>query len=140
MNIPRELLPQIETNQLEEFKTFLEGHGVWAEFKQLPARSLKPIQEHVNKEKVAALMKDPVKRAGPLIVSETGYILDGHHRWLAELAAAKDESPDSDPSMKCLWCHCSIKTLFELAHQFDGSFTKTVHEIRLVNFIPNRLF
>jgi hypothetical protein len=39
----------------------------------------------------------------------------------------------------CLWCGCTIKRLFELAHTFDGSFTKTVHEVRLISFVPNRL-
>lgn len=134
MNIPRELLPQIETDQLEEFKTFLEGHGVRAEFTHKIARSLQPIQEHVNKEKVKALIADPTKRAAPIIISESGYILDGHHRWLAEMACS-----DKRDTIKCLWCHTTIKSLFELAHQFDGSFTKTVHEVRLVNFIPNGL-
>lgn len=121
--IPRHYLPQIPSDRLEDFREFLNGQGIRVKLVRLPIDTLKPIQKHINRAKVEALKDDPIKLKNPLIVSKGGYVLDGHHRWVAE-----KELGEQDKIM-CLQCHCSVRELVEMGHQFDGSFTRTVYEV-----------
>lgn len=120
--IPRHLLPQIPSDKLDEFSDFLRGHGVRTKMHRLPIEQLKPIQKHINREKVESLKDNPIKLKNPLIVSQGGYVVDGHHRWVAEKELGEYSS------VNCLHCFCTVRELVELAHQFDGSFTKSVYE------------
>lgn len=120
--IPRHLLPQIPSDQYEAFAEFLRGQGIDVRLKRVPISSLKPIQSHIKRDKVDSLKKDAKALAQPLIVSKGLFILDGHHRYVAQ----KEEEPDSQKLV--FWCDCSIKELFEKAHLFEGSFVKTIHE------------
>lgn len=120
--IPRHALPQIPKDEIDTFRDFLIGYDVPAKFMMVPVRSLRPIQKHVNKDKVKKFMKDDKIGDIPLIVTSKGQILDGHHRWLA-IAALNPES-----KMLCLVCDCPLRDLVELGHEFEPSFTKTVQE------------
>lgn len=127
--IPRHLLPQIPGDQLEEFRKFLEGNGIATRLKRLSAKDLKPIQSEVNREKIEDFKAHPEKLAEPIVVSKGGYVLDGHHRWLAQ------KEIDPDRKMLCIVCECSIKQLVEMGHSFEGSFTKTVHEVQKQSYL-----
>jgi hypothetical protein len=120
--IPRHLLPQIPKDEQDNFREFLEGNDVKTTLKRIKASALKPIQSEVNQEKVDQLKKEPQALAEPIIVSKGGYLLDGHHRWVAQ------KELDPDAKMLCIVCECSIRQLVELGHEFDGSFTKTMKE------------
>lgn len=120
--IPRHLLPQIPSDKIEEFQEFLFDNGITSTFKRLPVEQLRPIQKHINRDKVEALKNNPIKLKNPLIVSGGGYVLDGHHRWVAEKELAERET------IFCLYCRCTIKQLVEFGHLFDPSYTKTVYE------------
>jgi len=123
--LPRHKLPQIPSDKLDEFVNFLRENGINAALRRLPIIKLKPIQQHVNRSKVEALKEKQDALSIPLIVSETGYILDGHHRWIAR----KELNPDE--SVNTIWCECPLRKLIELGHAFEPSFTKTVHERRI---------
>lgn len=61
-------------------------------YKELAA-ALRPTQAEMNCEKVAALtarLRAGTLPATCLFISSDYYIVDGHHRWAAELARAKD--------------------------------------------------
>jgi hypothetical protein len=88
----------------------------------VPVKFLKPIQSEVNRKKIENFKQNPDKLANPIIVSKGGYILDGHHRFLA----AKELDPNT--RIPALVARCGIKQLIELGHEFDGSFTRTVYE------------
>lgn len=120
--IPREFLPQIPSDQIDKFRTFLMGYGISSTLRRLPIAELKPIQSHINRNKVDALKDNPAKLKNPIMVSKGGYIIDGHHRWVAEKELGEQSR------MLCIHCDASLRKLIELAHQFDGSFTKTVYE------------
>jgi hypothetical protein len=120
--IPREHLPQIPANQRERFREFLRGMGVNSKWAKLPANSLKPIQQKVKKDKVEFFMSDDEKRQEPLIISKEGLILDGHHRYLAQMQV------DPEAKMKVLVCNCPMEQLIGLGHEFDGSEVKTMDE------------
>ena len=58
----------------------------------------------------------------PIIISKSGYILDGHHRFLAEKQLGHDY-------IKCLVCNCNIRKLLEMGHLFPGSEIKQLGEV-----------
>jgi hypothetical protein len=120
--IPRHLLPQIPATKLPEFVSHLREAGIRSGLAALPVIKLKPIQAHVNREKIENLKQksDLIKK--PLIVTREGYIVDGHHRWIA----LKENSVAKVP---CLVCMCSLREILELAHNFDHSYVKSVHEV-----------
>jgi len=120
--IPRNLLPQIPSDQYEAFKEFVNGNGVQMKLLFVPLAKLKPIQSHVNKEKIENLKKNPDKLANPIIMTKDGLILDGHHRFLA----AKALNPNG--KIPAFVAYCGLKELIELGHEFDGSFTRSVAE------------
>lgn len=120
--IPRHLLPQIPSDQYAEFQDFVVGNGVPMKLAFVPLDKLKPIQAHVNREKIESLKNNPEKLANPIIINKDGLILDGHHRFLA----AKELNPTGH--IPALVAQCGLKKLIELGHEFNGSFTRTVTE------------
>jgi hypothetical protein len=125
--IPRHALPQIPKEKYKDFIKFLEENGIKVSLVVVDTESLKPIQAHVNREKVDSFKKKPSALKLPVIISQGGLILDGHHRWIARLELAGDNtSPYMDTV--CIMAHCGIKKLVEMGHEFEGSFTKSVFE------------
>lgn len=120
--IPRNKMPQIPSHRMLEFVEFLGENGVTAVHKRLPIVQLRPIQQHVNWAKVEGLKAEQIKLSTPVIVSKKGYILDGHHRWIAR------KELDPNGQIICIVCDCPISKLFELGHEFEYSYTKSVHE------------
>jgi hypothetical protein len=121
--IPRHLLPQIPKEKLPEFVRYLDKEGIRVQKEDVPAKKLLPIQKHVNKEKVKSIIQDKDKALKiPLIVTSDGYLVDGHHRWLAALVLQKE-------TVNCLICECSLKDFLRIAHDFDHSYVKSVHEV-----------
>jgi hypothetical protein len=120
--IPRHLLPQIPSDEYDEFRQFLEDQGVAVKLLFVPVSKLKPIQSEFNRDKVEALKQKPEKLANPIIVNKDGFILDGHHRFVAV------KELDGSHKIPCYVANCNLKQLIELGHLFDGSFTRTVHE------------
>ena len=119
--IPRHLLPQIPADKIDEFIDFVRGNDIGVEFTKLPIIKLKPIQQHYNEDKVQSIRENPQAISQPIVISGGGYILDGHHRWMAR----KQEGLTNIPVIQC---HCPIRALVEFGHQFQFSETKTVDE------------
>jgi ParB-like chromosome segregation protein Spo0J len=72
-NIPRKLMPQITTNDLDGVFDYTT--------KPVNPRSLTPSQE----ERKFSPKKFRIKNPKPIIVDKEGRIIDGHHRWDAAL-------------------------------------------------------
>ena len=91
-DIPRKLMPQIY-----DAKKFAEQikkkYNVDSTFTKAPMGEFRPSQNEINKDRVDGVI-DAIKKktldSNPLVVSEDGYIIDGHHRW----AAYKKLSPE----------------------------------------------
>jgi hypothetical protein len=136
MPLQRDQLPQIPDNALGEFKKFVQQMGATVEDCMMPVTSLKAIQAHVNPDKVASL-KEKYRKDGalpPVQIANDGYILDGHHRWLA----IKEVDPSAE--IACVWYHCPITDLVRWGHEFDKSFVKTVYECTNYRVLANVLF
>jgi hypothetical protein len=132
MPIQRQLLPQIPS--VEKFAAFLHDQGVKSKVVPIAIAKLKPVQSEINREKVEKLKADDTGdnwEAKPIIVSSDGYVLDGHHRWVA----AKETDPHG--KIFALVCAAPIKKLVLLGHLCGDSFTKTVDESTIYSNTPS---
>ena len=88
MGITRDKMPQVKQDDYQEYKTYLKDNGVTLRPEVVDAKSLKPMQKEFSDQGVAKqLNRNKEKGEGmnpkPLLASSDGYIIDGHHRWLA---------------------------------------------------------
>lgn len=121
--IPRHLLPQIPRDKINEFRKFLESRGIKSHRQRKATNWFLPIQKHVNQDKVNSFIQDPSKiDDAPNIATADGYLVDGHHRWVA---AKKLKHEDLDSVV----CDCNLRDFLKVAHEFDHSFVKSVHEL-----------
>lgn len=123
-SIPRHLLPQIPKEKLPEFVRYLYDHGIKISKKLVPIEHLLPIQKNVNKEKVRSMIKDKKSLTIPIIITSDGYIVDGHHRWVAAHVEGKK-------NLDAIICDCPLSKFLKLSHDFDGSFVKSVNELTI---------
>lgn len=90
LGIPRSEMPQVKRKDRADFLNYLADHGVEQHVESVPANSLKPTQAEFAQGKV-----DRFKAGGPMdtrsvLVSSDGYVLDGHHQWLAAAQTGRD--------------------------------------------------
>jgi hypothetical protein len=88
--IPRIKMPQLNDQQMKDFPAYLRTKGYTTKDDDEKASHLRATQNELNGVKVAGIMDkllaDPNQHgAARLIVSRDNYILDGHHRWAAEV-------------------------------------------------------
>lgn len=105
-NIARSQMPQIADPQA--FVQYLDFVGIPVEIVDVPLKQLAPTQVNFDQAKVDAI-KAPY---GPIIVSDVGHILDGHHRYFAALV-----DPDTD-SISTYQCAAPINQLLKHAKDF----------------------
>lgn len=78
--LSRDFMPQIKDPY--DFLDELELHGIAHATETLDPRTLKSTQSDFDANKVFQMMQSHGETR-PIIVSNDGYVLDGHHRWLA---------------------------------------------------------
>lgn len=120
--LDRKQLPQIPKKQLRRFIEFVAGNGYGFRYARIPADQLKPIQKHLNTEKVKNMVEFPSEISHPLIIDRDNHIADGHHRWAADLVQ------DRHTPIFCVKFECNLDKLIELGHLFDGSEVRSIHE------------
>lgn len=76
--IPRANMPQIATADIPDFLSSLPGS---TSLEYLDPNELAPSQGEFDMEKVDGM--SPGAAQMPIMVSKDGYVVDGHHRWLA---------------------------------------------------------
>lgn len=113
--IPRSQMPQIQAEHRGAMVNFLSARGVQSTQEELSPESLKPTQAEFSPEKVRRAMG---RRQGnrSILVSSDGYVLDGHHQWLA----AREEGL----SIKAIRLDAPIRDLIDLAREFPSSTTE----------------
>jgi len=89
LNIPRKEMPQIKSEHRGAMTNFLTARGITATPETVEASSLKPTQREFSQAKVKQAL-DFKGSDRPILVSNDGFILDGHHQWLAK---AQQEAP-----------------------------------------------
>ena len=111
-DLEREDMPQIKPNKMDEFLEYLEDNGVAFEADiSLDAEDLKPTQKEFNPDKIHVYENDE----SPILVSQEGYVLDGHHRWMSAWTNSKDKQ------VNAIQVYLSIEKLMDIATEFDGA-------------------
>jgi len=81
-NIPRSEMPQIKAENRGAMVNFMKARDIDSEKNEVQAKSLKPTQQEFSPAKVKKAMElEGGNRS--ILVSNDGYVLDGHHQWLA---------------------------------------------------------
>lgn len=115
LNLPREQLPQIKAEHRGALVNFLGARGITHETDaEVDPASLKPTQGEFSPAKVQQA-REFVGGDRSILVSADGYVLDGHHQWLAKL--------DGGQPVKAIRLNAPIQDLLRLAHQFPSSTT-----------------
>lgn len=78
-------LPQIANH--EDFIQDLTISGIDHYNANLDPNTLEPTQSEFNDEKVQSLVASGGYKTFPILISNDGYIVDGHHRWKASQVA-----------------------------------------------------
>lgn len=85
LEIRREDLPQVKGKDLSEMLRIFAENGIKYRTGNVPTDILKPTQEDGKPSKVDAIATAITQGEStpPIVISVDGWILDGHHRWLA---------------------------------------------------------
>lgn len=112
LGVPRAEMPQISAEHRGALVEYLGANGVSAQAGVVQARSLKPTQAEFSEKKV--------KRAGQfsdgdraILISADGYVVDGHHQWLAMRGA--------NAPVQVLQLQAPIQNLLPLVSQFPSA-------------------
>ena len=123
LGIDRKQMPQISSQDVNEFISYLKSLGHAVTKSTLPIIQLKMTQKEFNDDKVKHLMKKGKSQLSkPVIVSKDNYLLDGHHRFLALY------NLDSSSKIPVVKVDVAIHTLLNLAKSFPKTYSKSIHE------------
>lgn len=113
LGIPRAEMPQIKGDHRGALIAFLKGKGIDYVTEDIPAADLKPTQAEfsVKKAEKWGEVRDGADRS--VLASSDGYILDGHHQWVAALAQNDD--------VKAIHFDAPIKELLAEVFQFPST-------------------
>lgn len=78
-------LPQVPAGSHEEVVERMIRGGVEVQGADIEVDVLRPVQDGINRQKVENI-KDSLQAGEsmrPIVISQDGYVLDGHHRWVA---------------------------------------------------------
>ncbi|MDR0261293.1 MAG: hypothetical protein LBI76_15945, partial [Comamonas sp.] len=85
LGIPRAEMPQIKASHRGALVNFLKARGIDSKAAEMPANDLKPSQAEFSQRKVDAA-RSFTGGDRSILVSSDGYVVDGHHQWLAKRA------------------------------------------------------
>lgn len=83
--IERKDMPQVKGKDIPSMFKIFDDNGIEYKKGKLIVGNLQPTQEDGIQSKVDSIVLDlkSGKKFPPIVVSMDGYIMDGHHRWLA---------------------------------------------------------
>ena len=118
LGIPRREMPQIRAHAIKAFVLYAEESGVQVRSTSRRVRDLRATQREINGAVVEDLAREglyALLRERPMLASEDGYILDGHHRWAALLTV------DPDQEVDLLEVQAPVREVLALARAFPGT-------------------
>ena len=121
MTFSRNLMPQIDSHKIDEYLKYLSDKNINHVKQKLPTKELKSTQMEFDKDKVAEMINNKAS-IKPIIVSNDGYILDGHHRWLA------DYNKDKNAETSAIVVNLPILELMRVSKYYNGVETKPIME------------
>ena len=112
-----------EVNVGELFREKLEAKGVDVRDTEVPAASLKASQNELKGANVAFMMSPNGQKVVNLedtriFVSSDGYVIDGHHRWAANVGLDSSDGKLGDKKMKVTMIDMPISEVLAEANTF----------------------
>lgn len=112
LGIPRKEMPQVKAEHRGALANFLKARGIEGTEETVPASSLKPTQAEFSEQKVLKAKNfEGGDRA--ILVSSDGYVLDGHHQWLAKL--------DQHEDVRAIKLDAPIRDLLKVVPEFPSA-------------------
>ncbi|HXE49561.1 MAG TPA: hypothetical protein VN663_14375 [Ramlibacter sp.] len=131
LGVPREVMPQVKAEARGALTQFLAARGITHEpAREIPAASLKPTQQEFSEAKVRQA-QDYQGGERSILVSSDGYVLDGHHQWLAALA--------NDQPVKAIQLNAPIAKLLDEVHEFPSAETAEGAPQKTAQNIPENI-
>jgi len=84
MGVPRSRMPQVAKEDYDELFAYLKDAGVHVKAEGEVAEKLRPIQKDFADKGVEKAL-DKRHDIKPVIISSDNFLIDGHHRWLAQM-------------------------------------------------------
>lgn len=123
MPLSRGVMPQIKSADVQAFRAFMARNGIRSSFESVPVDSLSATQAEFSKQKIKRLIDTNSPSLGLMImISGDDYVLDGHHRWLANY------NINPHGMQKVLRFHAPMKRLILVAKTFPGVTYKGLDE------------
>lgn len=125
LNIPRNKMPQIKREHIDDFIKALNKSGVSVSKRNIGVNTLKPTQSEINMNKVREKYEKfvgGIKTPKPFIVSYDNFILDGHHQLFALQTIGKDTK------VECYYIGLRMKDLLDFAHDFPKTTYKEIDD------------
>lgn len=116
LGVPRAEMPQIKAEHRGALVGYLKGQGVESQTSEVDARSLKPTQAEFSDNKVRRAREHKGGERS-ILVSSDGYVVDGHHQWLAKREAGKP--------VKAILLQAPIADLLPLVNGFPSAQTSS---------------
>lgn len=116
LGIPREEMPQVTSEQRGALANFARARGVDYERTSVLPTELRPSQAEYSPEKVQTA-RDWEGPDRAILVSEDGFVIDGHHQWLRDLEDTPDEPID------VIRLSATAEQAIELVKEFPSSQT-----------------
>lgn len=120
LSFNRSELPQIAGKHVPDFIRSLKKSGVKVTQHLVEPKHYKPTQNEFNLVKVREMIRTDPDKIHPSISSNDSYILDGHHRWLAD--------HNKGSKHETLTVDLPIHDLIKKAHAYGNSFTRGINE------------
>ena len=104
LEIERKDMPQVKGKDTTELLKILADNGIAYRRGEVAVDRLKPTQEKGTLSKVDAIVSSITRGNSlhPIVISREGWILDGHHRWLAVKKVAADQNVIGKISVICI--------------------------------------
>lgn len=116
LGVPRSEMPQVKAEHRGAMVNYLNARGVAHTEQSVPADSLKPTQGEYSTVKVQKA-KEYEGGNRSILVSADGYVLDGHHQWMA----AKEQGQE----VKVIRLDAPITDLIDMVKEFPSSTVDT---------------
>lgn len=121
LGFKRKEMPQVEGKNIPKFLDFLKAEGVKYIEKSVDSKKLRPTQSQFNQDKIQSMIDSiDTKKQHPIMVSKDGYVIDGHHRWLAHY--------NLDRKMPVVEINLDIEDALDKMHKFPLSVKRGLNE------------
>jgi hypothetical protein len=124
-DLPRDVRGEVDITNA--FVESMRQSGIGMEETSAQASFLKATQNELNGEKVAGIMQaardGKLDMGTPLIVSRDNYIVDGHHRWAAQVALEYDgvDNPTTDIPINIIRMDADIIDILDASKEFAAT-------------------